>query len=188
LALQTQTSVAGLQIPPEPPVRHAVSLPLQPQRFATVSPHESPAPCAVQELPQPPQLVSLVAACVSQPSSLVGAAGLAQLALPSWQLELHLPALHASDATPLVLHARLQAPQCAGLVASSTSQPLGAAWSQSAKPASQLKSQTPFRHWRTAFGGLGHAALHAPQWFGSELVATHWPAQLVVPDGQLETH
>jgi hypothetical protein len=65
----------------------------------------------VHELPHPPQLASLLAAGVSQPSSALGATGLLQLARPSSQLELQVPALHARDRTPLALQARLQAPQ-----------------------------------------------------------------------------
>jgi hypothetical protein len=48
---------------------------------------------------------------VSQPLSAVGKAGCVQLPLGATQVELHVPALHESVCTPVLLHARPQPPQ-----------------------------------------------------------------------------
>lgn len=105
-----QRSVAVSQVPLMP---QRFALPAHPQVFFVTWPQTSPLPAAwlLQSLPQPPQLVEFCSTPVSQPSSLAGAAGDEQLALPSSQNGVQRPLLQTSEATPPVLHARPQAPQ-----------------------------------------------------------------------------
>lgn len=109
------------QVPPDAPVLHEAS-PLQPHWVPPLA-HTSPAPWSVQLLPQPPHERSLPLESVSQPSSPVGAEGFEQFALPSTQLDVQTPPEHARESTPLLLHARPQAPQWSAFDAMLASQP-----------------------------------------------------------------
>jgi hypothetical protein len=118
----------------------SLATPLQSAKpAAQVKPHAPAAQVGValaregQTLPHIPQPVTLVAVLVSQPL----AASPSQLPKPVLQAPTpHAPAVHV--AVPLaVTQARSQAPQCAGALRVSTSQPLEATPSQSAKPSSQ---------------------------------------------------
>lgn len=48
--------------------------------------------------------------------------------------------------------------------------------------------QRPASHTAEPPAGEGQRLLHAPQWFVSEMVATHAPAQRVSPVAQLDSH
>jgi hypothetical protein len=67
-------------------------------------------PCSVQLLLQLPQCVGALFVTVSHPSSAPAVVRM-QLERPSTQLDVHVPALHAAEATPVLLHERLHAPQ-----------------------------------------------------------------------------
>jgi hypothetical protein len=193
--LQLQRPVEPLHEPPELPVRHRW-LVVQPHVFAGLPPppQTNPplAPCCVQSLPQPPQLVAFVETDVSHPSSLP-VAGMVQFAKPSVQLEVHTPPEHAFAATFVPEHARPHAPQFAGSPESDASQPFATCPSQSANPdAHAAIEQTPPEHFADAFAGL-HALPHPPQFARSELVLASqpfagWPSQSENPAEQVKPH
>ncbi len=151
--------------------------------------HRAPAPGNEQRVPQAPQWVALVPRLVSQP--LLGSPS--QSPKPSLQrARVHAPA--AQPATPLATtHALPQAPQWAGAVASSTSQPLAGSPSQSAKPASQVAPQRESSQVAVACGRAGQALRHAPQWAGLAARSTSQPlaaapSQLPKPVAQTTAH
>ena len=118
-------------------------------------------PCAEeQELPHAPQLATVLARSVSQPSD--------TLALQSPQ-----PASHVSTVQePLTQdgvawfgsHRLGQLPQWLTSVCTLVSQPLPGIPSQSAQPPSQVKSQVPLAHVDVACGREGQLLPQAPQW------------------------
>ena len=66
----------------------------------------------------------------------------------------------------------------------STSHPLAASRSQSAKPVEHVPTaQRPDTHATVAFASDAHAIPHAPQWASSVAVVTQRPAQSVCPIG-----
>jgi hypothetical protein len=83
--------------------------------------------------------------------------------VPSWQLATaQAEATHA--AVPLAtLHAPLHAPQCDALVRVSTSQPLDALPSQSAKPVAHTRWQLRAAQTTRELGADAHPMPHAPQ-------------------------
>src|SRR5258706_289985 len=90
------------QWPPPPPVPEPVEEPtrqlalsVHPHRFA---PQTSPPPCALQLLPQLPQLASSLLTTRSHPSSGPWF-GRSQLPKPGTHVETHTPARHSSDET-----------------------------------------------------------------------------------------
>lgn len=182
---QRQTRRSASQVPPAVPMRHWLSA-VQPHTLAKLMSHCRPAPCAVHELPHPPQFV-LLSTCSSQPSSAVGAAGFEQLPYSMRQVEVHRPPEHARDITLVVEQARPHAPQFATLVFVSTSQPLLATPSQSANPVLQVKPQTELVHLTVALARAGHLVVHEPQWFGSVVVLVHCPLQSTWPVGHEST-
>ena len=72
-------------------------------------------------------------------------------------------------------HARPQAPQCAGFVASSTSQPFAPSPSQFEKPALHADPQTPISQRPIAFGADAQAVPQAPQCAGLDASSTSQP-------------
>ena len=90
----------------------------------------------VHALPQPPQSLELPLVSSSQPSSAAGAAGNAQLPLPSTHVDAHTPPWHTLDATFVDAHARPHAPQLSASVSRRTSQPSATMPLQSAYPGS----------------------------------------------------
>lgn len=81
-----------------------------------------------------------------------------------------------------------QEPQLDVLVAVSTSQPLLATLSQSAKLALHWYPQVDALQVRDALARVGQTWLQDPQWSGSVVVSTHCPPQFVCPLGQLVMH
>ena len=97
--------------------------------------------------PQAPQLFGSKETEVSQPSSAVGAAGLAQLSKPVVQVGLHNPPLHATAVALAPEQTRPQAPQLPVLVLVSVSQPSSAVGAygcvQLPQPEAQVETQRP---------------------------------------------
>jgi hypothetical protein len=135
-------------------VRHWLSA-VQPHTLLKLMSHCKPVPCSVHEFPQPPQSVLVSTRC-SQPSSADGAAGFRQLPYSIRHVDVHSPPEHERDMTLAVEQARPHAPQFVTLVLMSTSQPLLATASQSAKPVLQVKPQTPLVHLVVALARAGH--------------------------------
>lgn len=77
------------------------------------------------------------------------------------------------------MHARPQPPQFGSWVGATQALP------HLMRPAVQLKPHCPEEQVACPPEGAVHAVPQAPQFNGSEPVATHWPLQLVVPLGQL---
>lgn len=111
-------------------------------------------------LPQAPQLARVMLVFTSQPLS----SRPSQSAEPASQRPMrHTPAAHCAVALARS-HTRPHAPQLAGLLEVSTSHPLVASPSQSAKPAAQPpKAHTPSRHTPTALGQAQRTG-QVPQW------------------------
>jgi len=112
-----------------------------------------------------------------------------QLAKPVRQLPTaQAPERHTPTALESV-HPAPQAPQWVELVRVSTSQPLEATPSQSAKPARQVNPQAPAAQVAAAFALAGQAAPQRPQCCTLVLVFTSQPltalpSQLPMPDAQ----
>jgi hypothetical protein len=144
-----------------------------------------PLATAAQVVPQAPQLDTLDCVLVSQPLALLPS----QLPKPALQLAMpHAPIVH--EAAPLLGVAQTvpHAPQLDRLLLRLTSQPLDATRSQSAKP--ELHESTrhaPDTHTGAAFGSA-HAAPHAPQLAGSNVVFVHVPEHTVRPAPQVGAH
>lgn len=81
----------------------------------------------LQVRPQLPQLSTLMARSISQPSSAAGAAGRLQLPLVPEQVDVQSPALQDNVWTPEVEQVRPQAPQFRASLAVDVSQPLSTA-------------------------------------------------------------
>jgi len=122
-------------------------------------------------VPHAPQCVVLVRVSASQP-------------LATLRSQSPKPVAHDATVHTLAAHApvalggaqpRLQAPQWAALVRVSTSQPLLASPSQSAKPARQVEPQAPPAQLAVELAGTGHARMHAPQCAGSVCVLVSQP-------------
>jgi hypothetical protein len=98
---------------------------------------------------QPPQLLTSLAVFVSHPLRLAFSLGL-QSAKPAPHVMLHWLALHAG--VPFtVLHGKLHAAQCAGLLVRSVSQPTAVV--QSPYPETQAPmAQAPWLQYPAAFG------------------------------------
>jgi hypothetical protein len=92
-------------------------------------------PSASQLLLQPPQLVTLLVAFVSQPLS-GPLEGRMQLAKPISQYDRQDPLLHSSAIVLVVAHGRLQLPQCERFASVGSSQPVSARPSQFPKSGS----------------------------------------------------
>jgi hypothetical protein len=138
-----------------------------------------------QAVPQAPQCAVLVCVLTSHPL----AALLSQLAKPALQAPtVHCEAAHT--AVPLLTaHARPHPPQLPALLRVSTSQPLLASPSQSAKPAVQVSAQRPEAHAGTALSPPMHIVPHAPQWATLDLRSASHPllafmSQLPKPSAQ----
>lgn len=126
-------------------------------------PHTSPAPCLVQSLPHPPQLVLFEATDSSHPSS-GPEAGIEQLAQPATQNESHTLDAQSTDATPCVLHARPHAPQFVTFAAVCASHPSANCESQFDHPALHAEmAQDPDEHSDVALGAE-HTVEQVPQW------------------------
>jgi hypothetical protein len=85
---------------------------------------------------------------------------------------------HCEDAQAGVALGRLgqawlQAPQCAGVVARSTSHPVEAFVSQSSHPLSQASPHPADVHTASEFAPLGHALPQPRQWSGPSRFASH---------------
>lgn len=76
-------------------------------------------------------------------------------------------------------HDAPQAPQFGSLVGSTQLFP------HLSKPVVQVKPHCPLEQYGCPPGGAPHTVPQVPQFCRSELVATHWPLQFVVPVGQL---
>jgi hypothetical protein len=117
-----------------------------------------------------PQFATLVRRSTSQPLSVLPS----QSANPVAQLATaHAPAAHTAVALGNE-QARPHIPQCATLARVSTSQPLLALRSQSAKPASQVMPHAPPAHVGTPWL-VEHATPQPPQWFTLFVVLTSQP-------------
>jgi hypothetical protein len=144
-----------------PPYSHSRKLE-QPQTFWTPRPWShawSVSSMALAHvLPQPPQSSELAVVLVSQPSSVAGAAGVAQLPEPRTHVDVQRPAEQISAATLALEQARLQAPQLSTSAPVLVSHPLLASPSQSVQPV----SHAPIAHapaWQTAVAcGSAHGA------------------------------
>lgn len=140
-----------------------------------------------QARPQAPQFAVSVSVSVSQPSSAVGAAGIAQLARPVTQLELHEPLLHEVALVPLVEQARPQAPQFATSEAKKLSQPLSepgkAGSEQFPKPPVQLEVHRPAVQVRLLVLAYEHARPHPPQLSGLVFRFASHPSSASAPGG-----
>lgn len=86
-----------------------------------------------------------------------------QFANPALHETPHDPAAHVARPLAGAAHARSHAPQCARVTRVSTSQPLFASPSQSAKPGLQVKPQLPAAHVGMAFAAVGHGTQRVPQ-------------------------
>jgi len=186
----TQTSDGGHPLPQAPQLARSIRTSTQvvPQPVSGAAqvgvPAQAPAThdCpARQARPQPPQWAALERTSTSQPS----AASWSQSAKPAPQAKAQAPAAQAGVALGRGGHAVPQAPQLVALVAVSTSQPLAAPWSQSARPGRHApRPHAPARHAAVAPAGAGHAVPQAPQWAALAEVSTHAPAQHAAPEGQ----
>lgn len=107
---------------------------------------------------QAPQVVAALRS-VSQP--LVALAS--QFANPALHAIPHEPAAQVARPFAGVAHARLQTPQCVTVVRVSTSQPLLASPSQSAKPVVQANPQLAALHVDVAFARTGQGEQSVPQ-------------------------
>ncbi len=118
--------------------------------------------------PQRPQLFRSVVVLTSQPFAALPS----QFAKPVLQVNPQVPIAHVGVALGGVGHKVPQRPQCIALVPVLTSQPFAALPSQFAKPVLQVSPQTPIAHVPVAFGGVGHAVPHIPQFAVSVCVST----------------
>ena len=139
------------------------------QRDGVHIPPAQPCPATLasaQTVPHAPQLVGSMAALAQNAVPAVP-----QVASGAAQVAPHTPAEHtwpAAQPTP-------QAPQWALLVRVSTSQPLLATWSQSAKPASQVATaHAPAAHADVAWASR-HARPQPPQCAALDVVSSSQP-------------
>ncbi len=127
---------------------------------------------AEQVVPQRPQLALLVCAFTSHPLAAVPS----QLAKPALQdPTAQAPAMQVEVLLGPAVHVAPHAPQWVALVRVSTSQPLAAMPSQSAKPGTQVNPHRLAVHVGEALGTGGHAVSHAPQWVGSSRSSVSQP-------------
>jgi hypothetical protein len=139
----------------------------------TPAPHVATVPGRgeVHTRPQPPQWLTLARVSASQP-----VAGLpSQSAKPALHSVAHALARHTAVVFAVAGHELPQRPQCALVVASSTSQPFATLPSQLAKPAAQRSSHAPAVQAATPFAPDGQRVPHAPQLFTSELTESSHP-------------
>jgi hypothetical protein len=145
----------------------------------------------VQSLPQPPQLLESVSTFLSQPSSLVGATGVVQLALSRLQNGVHRPFAHTSDAVPDRLQTRRQAPQFEMSLRTSDSQPSSMAPErgplQSLKFVAQVWMQRPALQVREVLLIVEHGLAHAPQFATLVSVETSQPSSVLPGRGPLQS-
>jgi hypothetical protein len=141
---------------------------------------------AAHALPQVPQFEVFERVSTSQPLG----TSVSQLAKPALQLAMpHAPAEH--DGVPLAVeHALPQRPQLPTLVRVSTSQPLAALPSQSAKPVLQVNPHAPAAQKIDALARAAQARPQPPQWATVVLVFTSQPlpstpSQSPVPAAQV---
>jgi hypothetical protein len=106
---------------------------------------------------------------------------------PAAQVMVHAPIAQPA-APPVALHARPQPPQWATAPLVSTSQPLAAAPSQSAKPALQVKPHAPAAQVGVALARAGHTVEQAPQLVALVARLTQRPPQLVSPAAHTSVH
>jgi len=132
-------------------------------------------PLVGHAVPHAPQCWTLFAVAASQPLAALPS----QLAYPAAHAPTpHAPAAHV--AVPLAaVHARLHMPQWVSDVRVSTSQPLVAMPSQSAKPALQAPSTHPPAAQVAAALGKLHARPHMPQWVVLVRVSASQPLEMV---------
>jgi hypothetical protein len=131
----------------------------QPAMAHTEATHEAAPPAAVHTRPQEPQLPVLTRVSTSQPF----AASPSQFAKPDVHVKPQPPAVHVVTALARMGHALRHVPQWVSELRVSTSQPLVASPSQSAKPVMHDPTvQLPAVHEGVALG-VEHALLHAPQ-------------------------
>lgn len=134
-------------------------------------------------LPQRPQLATVVLVLASHPLAVF----MSQSPKPALHMSEHIPALH--EGVPFApVHALLQRPQCIALELVSTSHPLAAFMSQSAKPTEQREPHVPAVHVAVEFGALGHALSQRPQCIGLLCTSTQLEPQRMVPMAQLAWH
>jgi hypothetical protein len=138
--------------------------------------------------PQPPQCETDVCVSDSQPLAVVPS----QSAVPAPQTLPQTLAAQVATALGRVGHALPQDPQCAGELRVSTSQPLAATPSQSAKPAAQVNLHAAATHARVALARAGHTVPHVPQWVALDRVSTSQPvpvtaSQSAKPAAQVAT-
>jgi hypothetical protein len=108
-------------------------------------------PCPVgQAFPQAPQCAVLVAVSAQVPL---------QRVVAPVQLVPQTPSEHTEPVAQAFPHM----PQCAFEALSSTSHPLAALPSQSAKPRTQVYPQAPTAQVGVALGGVGHSSPQRPQ-------------------------
>jgi hypothetical protein len=94
-----------------------------------------------------------------------------QLPRPIAQVKPQVPDVQVGTAPATAAQGRLQAPQWAGEVRRSTSQPLAALPSQLAKPAMQVKPQARPSQVGVALATSGHGSQRVPQVAGRRLLA-----------------
>ncbi len=143
-------------------------------------------PCAVQEFPHPPQLVSFDWTFRSQPSSDWGAVGSVQLPKPRSQLDVQRPPEHARDATLELLHDRPHEPQWFTFVANVTSQPFCALPSQLPQPAEQVGTQEPSTQLVEPHA-FEQTVPHDPQLFTDEGRCASHPSSMAPGCGPLQS-
>jgi hypothetical protein len=177
--LASQPSEATpLQLPK--PVLHVPSTQAPPLQLA-------PALANVQEVPQAPQLVTVVFRFVSQP--LVRSPS--QSPQPALQVGAHFPAVHATPPCGFV-QAIPQVPQFAAVVFRFVSQPLDGSLSQFPKPAVHVPSvHTPPGQVSVAFARL-HTAPQPPQLLRVVVLVSQpfagFPSQLAKPAAHTGRH
>ncbi len=188
-AAQLPVALAGLHAMPQPPqwaraLRVFTSQPSASMALQSAKPSEhaprvqtpavqtaAPLAGAGHAPPQRPQWAALLRVLTSQPLAAIPS----QSPKPvSQDATVHAPAAH--PATPLVAEQAVpHAPQWLVVTASSTSQPLAASPSQSAKPASQVKVHAPIAQALLAWARAGHATPQPPQWLVLVRVSTSQP-------------
>jgi hypothetical protein len=157
------------------PGRHAVPSKVRPGSQTAVHAEATQARCpsvtAGHARPQPPQCETDVCVSASQPLLVFPS----QSAVPGPHTLPHTLAAQVATALGRVGHALPQDPQWAGVLRVSTSQPLLATPSQSAKPAAQVNLQAAATHAGVALARAGHTVPHAPQWVALDRVSTSQP-------------
>jgi hypothetical protein len=128
-----------------------------------------PAPFPAHELPHVPQLFASLFVSTHLPPHAES---------PPPHERPQTPAVHEGVAPDAVGHALAQPPQFAGSVAVLTQEPLQSVRVGSHGVVQALATQL--------WPGVQTVA-HAPQWFGSEVVSTHWPEHWV-PAAQTPAH